>query len=137
MNGSIMVPVDLAHKDALVSAINEAGALAKAKGAKLIAVGVTGSAPTEAAHTPSEFEDKLRQYAQEIEEMTGVPTQSMAIRDNDVAANLGEVLIRAADDMRAEMVVMQSHIPGFIEHVFSSNAGYLASHSDMSVLVVR
>jgi nucleotide-binding universal stress UspA family protein len=28
-------------------------------------------------------------------------------------------------------------VPGFAEHLFSSNAGYLASHADISVFVVR
>ena len=137
MVGSIMIPVDLAHKDALEAAISEAGALAKAKGTKLIVVGATGSTASEIAHNPGEFAQKLEAYAKEIETKTGVQTQALAIRDNDVAANLGELLIRTADDMRAELVVMQSHIPGFIEHVFSSNAGYVANHAHCSVYVVR
>jgi nucleotide-binding universal stress UspA family protein len=32
---------------------------------------------------------------------------------------------------------MGSHVPGFAEHLFSSNAGYLASHTDISVFIVR
>jgi nucleotide-binding universal stress UspA family protein len=32
---------------------------------------------------------------------------------------------------------MTSHVPGVIEHVFSSNAGYVASHAKCSVVVLR
>jgi hypothetical protein len=32
---------------------------------------------------------------------------------------------------------MASHVPGFKDCVFSSNAGHLASHAPMSVYVVR
>ena len=36
-----------------------------------------------------------------------------------------------------DLVVMASHVPGFREYIFHSNAGFLASHTDLSVFVVR
>ena len=39
--------------------------------------------------------------------------------------------------LRIDLIVMASHVPGVAEYVFASNAGYLASHADLSVLVVR
>lgn len=61
MAQSILIPVDLAHKDALSKAVSVAGDLAKlGDGAKLTLIGVTSSAVTEAAHNPVEFEKTLR-----------------------------------------------------------------------------
>lgn len=54
-----------------------------------------------------------------------------------MAADLGNVLIKAAEDLGVELIVMTSHVPGFIEHIFASNAGYVASHAKCSVYVVR
>jgi hypothetical protein len=34
-------------------------------------------------------------------------------------------------------VVMASHVPGMLEHVWSSHAGRLASHASASVFIVR
>lgn len=134
---SIMVPVDLAHKDALRAAVSEAADLAKANSAKLTLVGVTGSGPSEAAHNPKEFEEKLTAFSNEIADRVGISVGSKSLVDVDVAADLGEVLINAASDMGADLIVMASHVPGFMEHFFASNAGYVASHAKCSVYVVR
>jgi len=137
MVNSIMVPVDLAHKDALDAAVSAAGHLAKPDQAKITLVGVTGSATTEAAHNPKEFREKLAAYAKEVSERLGCPVETRSLVDNDVAVDLGDVLIRASEDVGADLIVMASHVPGFIEHIFASNAGYVASHAKCSVYVVR
>lgn len=31
---------------------------------------------------------------------------------------------------------MATHVPGFKEYVFASNAGFLAAHTDVSVFIV-
>ena len=137
MVDSILLPVDLAHKDALETAVSVAGSLAKTENATLTLIGVTGSAATEAAHNPKEFDDKLTTYASDIAERIGHPVASRSLVDNDVAVDLGDVLIKAADDMDADLIVMASHVPGFMEHIFGSNAGYVANHAKCSVYVVR
>ena len=137
MVASIMVPVDLAHKDALQSAVTEAGQIAKSSGARLTLVGVTGSAVTEVAHNPKEYEQKLTEYAEEVAKTTGLPVASQSLVDNDVAVDLGDVLIKASEDTGADLIVMASHVPGAMEHIFASNAGYVASHAKCSVYVVR
>ncbi len=133
----IMVPVGLAHRDALDAAVMEAGNLAKANHAKLIFVGVTGSAPSEAAHNPKEYEQKLLAYAGEVAERIGVSIDARSLVDVDVVADLGKVLVKLANDMEVDLIVMASHVPGFIDHIFSSNAGYVASHAKCSVYVAR
>lgn len=134
---SIMVPVELAHTQALEAAVMTAGNLAKADNASLTLVGVTGSAPNDAAKNPDEFQDKLSAYADDVSSRIGLPVVARALVDNDVSADLGNVLISTAEEMGVDLIVMASHVPGFIEHIFSSNAGYVASHAKCSVYVVR
>jgi nucleotide-binding universal stress UspA family protein len=45
--------------------------------------------------------------------------------------------MKAIDKIGADLVVMASHKPGFLEHIFSSHGGYIAQHATCSVFVVR
>ncbi len=134
---SILVPIELAHTQALETAVLTAGNLAKANDASITLIGVTGSAPNDAARNPNEFEEKLSAYAKQVSLRIGHPVATRTLVDNDVSADLGQVLVSTAEEMGVDLIVMASHVPGFIEHIFSSNAGYVASHAKCSVYVVR
>ncbi len=134
---SIMLPVDLAHEEMLTDAVDAAVAMAKLKKANLTVVGVTSSAPTDVAHNPKEFEAKLKAFAEKIEKESHIVVRTQSLVDVDVSADLGSVLIKAAEDIGTDLIVMASHVPGFMEHIFASNAGYVASHAKCSVYVVR
>lgn len=133
----IMIPVDLKHTAQLDKALHVAASLARNEGAELHAVGVTLSGPTEIARTPGEFAEKLEDYAHSQADALGVPIQPHARISHDMTVDLDDVLMRTADDIDADLVVMASHVPGLAEYVFASNAGHLASHASISVLVVR
>lgn len=137
MYTNIMVPVDLAHTDQLDKALSVAADMAKSYGAKAHMVGVTMSAPSSVAHTPEEFAQKLSAFAEEKSGALGVSFTPHAEISHDLTIDLEEVLQRAADSVGADLIVMASHVPGMAEYVWSSNAGYLASHSSLSVFVVR
>ena len=55
----------------------------------------------------------------------------------DPVADLDRALNRLFHELEVDLVVMASHIPGIRDYVFHSNAGFLASHTDLSVFVVR
>ncbi len=137
MVNSIMVPIELAHTSALDSAVVTAGELAKSNNASLTLIGVTGTAPNDAAKNPHDYQTKFSAYVSEVSSRLGIPVEARALVDNDVAADLGNVLINAAEEMDVDLIVMASHVPGFIEHIFTSNAGYVASHAKCSVYVIR
>ncbi|WP_259781516.1 universal stress protein [Aestuariispira ectoiniformans] len=137
MYKSIMVPVDLEHQDKLGKALTTAGLFAKEFKADLTLVGVTPTVPTAVAHTPEEFAQKLKDFGERQAGVLGVPVQTKAVTSADPARDLDDALDKAAHELGADLVVMGTHMPGIYEHVFSSNAGYLASHSDISVFVVR
>jgi nucleotide-binding universal stress UspA family protein len=137
MYKKIMVPVDLSHREKLDKAIATAADLSKFYKAVVQMVGVTGSAPSAAARTPEEFAAKLAKFAAVESERYGVEFGAHAITTTDPATDLDDRLGREAQDIGADLIVMGSHVPDMAEHLFSSRAGYLASHADISVFIVR
>jgi nucleotide-binding universal stress UspA family protein len=137
MYKKIMVPVDLRHTEKLEKAIATAAGLSKHYKVPAQFVGVTASAPSAVAHNPEEFSRKLEEFAAAEGRKLGVEFGAHAITSPDPPRDLDDTLGREAHDIGADLIVMGSHVPGFAEHLFSSNAGYLASHTDISVFVVR
>jgi len=137
MYKQIMVPVDLSHQDHLGKALATAAGLGKEFSAPICYVGVTTNTPSEIAHTPKEFAQKLEAFAGSQAADHGVTTSSKAYTSHDPSIDLDKTLAKAVHETGADLVVMASHIPGALEHVWSSHAGHLASHADVSVFVVR
>lgn len=137
MYNTIMIPVDLEHADRLEKAITTAADLARHYNARLYAVGVTGTAPGAVAHNPKEYAEKLKQFAAEQTSAHGIEFIAKAMTSPDPAVDLDNTLERAASELSTDLVIMASHVPGFADYIFASRAGYLASHSNLSVFVVR
>lgn len=137
MYKTIMTPVDLEHEDQLERALAIATDLAKHYGATLYAVGVTVAAPGRIAHNPTEYAAKLDAFAKAQTALRGVDVKALAKVSHDPAVDLDDTLEKAAAEIGADLIVMASHVPGFADYIFASRAGYLASHSTLSVFVVR
>jgi nucleotide-binding universal stress UspA family protein len=137
MYRQMMVPVDLEHVGALEKALTTAADLARHYGTPVCYVGVTATTPGPVAHTPEEFEKKLQGFAKEQADRHGLETGSRVYVSHDPARDLDGTLIKAIEEIGADVVVMASHQPGFPEHIFASNAGYVASHAEVSVFVIR
>lgn len=137
MYEKIMVPVDLAHIERLEKAIGVSTDLAKHYGIPVCFVGVTAETPTEVAHTPDEYADKLKQFGEAQASAHGLDVDTAAYPSHDPAVELDKTLIEAARDAGADLIVMASHVPGLPEHIFASHAGAVASHAGISVFVVR
>ena len=137
MYKTIVVPVDLAHRERLDKALATAADLAKLHGAVIHCVGVTAAAPSAVARDPAGFLAALQDFAAEQSQRHGVEMRADAVTSHDPARDLDAALSAAIHEVGADLVVMASHVPGFMDHLFTSNAGYLATHSDVSVFVVR
>lgn len=137
MYKKIMVPVDLAHVERLEKAITTATDLAKHYGIPVCFVGVTAETPTEVAHTPKEFAEKLAAFGAGQSKKHGLTVDTTAYPSHDPAVDLDHRLIAAARENGADLIVMASHLPGLQDHIFASNAGAVASHAKVSVFVVR
>lgn len=134
----IMVPVDLVHIDHLSKALTTAADFARLYGIPVCYVGVSSALPGEIAHNPDEFAYQLEQFAQQQAEQYSLPeVTSWAVISHDPAVDLDAKLMQTATELDVDLIVMASHVPGLIEYVFSSNAGYVASHASVSVFVVR
>jgi nucleotide-binding universal stress UspA family protein len=137
MYEKIMVPVDLAHVERLKKAITTATDLAKHYAIPICFVGVTAEMPTEVAHTPKEFAEKLEAFGVRQSTEHDLDIETAAYPSHDPAVDLDRTLIAAARDNGADLIVMASHVPGLPEHIFASNAGAVAAHAGVSVFVVR
>ncbi len=137
MFSNIMVPVDLVHKDTLSKALAVAGDMAKHYGAKITVVSVGGELPSELGHTPGEFAATVEAFAKELRDTHRVEVEARPIVSHDPAVETTAALMQAIDETGTDLVIMASHVPGILEHVFSSHGGYIAQHARASVLVVR
>ncbi len=137
MYQKMLVPIDLAHLDKLEKAIQTAIDLAAHYKAEICFLAVGANTPSSVAHNPKEFELKLSDFVQDIAGKSGLKTSAIAEIAHDPAVELGKILVQKADEMGADVIVMASHVPGVADHIFSSHGGYVASHSDLSVFLVR
>jgi len=133
----IMVPVDLGHIDRLEKALRTAADLAKHYGIPVCYVGVTTETPSPIAHTPAEFATKLEAFGQDQAAKHGHSASTKACASHDLSIDLDDTLLKAVHETGSDLVVMASHIPGLVDHVWPSNGGKIAAHSDASVFVVR
>lgn len=137
MYTKIAVPVDLAHKVQLEKALATAADLAKLYRLPVCFIGVTTAIPGAVAHNPAEYKTKLESFAKEEAAERAIQATSIARVSHDPSVDLDQTLLSAIAECKADLVVMASHVPGVSEHIFASNAGYLAAHAPVSVLVVR
>lgn len=133
----ILVPVDLAHLDNLSRALSAAAALAKSQSADVVYAGVYGNAPQPDLPKPDDYANALEGFAKLQASSRGITASALPIFSHDPDAELTSALLSAADETGADVIVMASHVPGWAEHLFHSNAGYIACHAKISVFVVR
>lgn len=138
---NIVVPVDLKHLEVLNKAIIVAADMARNYDATVtmvaVAVAVAAAAPSEVAHNPAELNDVLEAFAASKSDELGIQFKSWAAITPDPAVDLEKVLNKVTHELKADLVVMASHVPTFRDHFMSSHTGYLATHTDVSVFIVR
>ncbi|MEO1016843.1 MAG: universal stress protein [Pseudomonadota bacterium] len=137
MYQKIMVPIDLAHIDRLGKALKTASDFARQHDIGVCYVGVSMETPSSVAHNPKEYGEKLAAFAKAQRDEFGIETTAKPLFSHDLATDLDRVLIKAIDEIGADLVIMASHMPGLAEHFITSNAGYIATHAKVSVFVVR
>ncbi|WP_414897527.1 universal stress protein [Rhodovulum sp. YEN HP10] len=133
----ILVPVDLAHAEALKRSCDVAGDLARHYGIGVTYVAVTAPQPGRLARSPGEYREKLDAFARAEAETHGHRATARVIVCPDPAAELDTALMRALEEEGADLVVMASHLPGAVERIWPSHGGRLAGHARVSVLLVR
>jgi nucleotide-binding universal stress UspA family protein len=137
MFSKIMVPIDLRHTDQMEKALDVAAEMARHHGASVTYVGVTTSQPSSVAHTPAEYTRKLKAFAEQSGAAHGFAADARVYVSHDPAVDLDDTLLKAIGEVGADLVVMQSHVPGLQEYLWPSNGGAVATHAPVSVVIVR
>jgi nucleotide-binding universal stress UspA family protein len=137
MYRTILVPVDLAHVDRLDKALAVAADLANHYDARIFYVGVTATAPDEVAHNVGEFRERLEALARKQAETHGVRAEAKAMTTPDPGVEVDKTLMRAVEELSADLVVMASHHPGFWQNIISHHGATLAARADVSLFIVR
>ncbi|MGR3364501.1 MAG: universal stress protein [Maritimibacter harenae] len=133
----IMAPVDLAHLDGLEHALKVTADIAKLYDCDVTYVGVAANTPGKLGHNPDEFRSKVAEFAAQQGELHGLKTKGHAMTSHDPTTELDDALMKGVDETGADLVVMQSHVPGLMDYIWPSNGGKVAGHAKCSVLVVR
>lgn len=134
---TIMVPVDLAHKETLARSLSVAADLARHYDARVCYVGITAETPGKVAHSPQEYARVLDAFTAAEVERHGHDATSVAYAAHDPAVELNHVLMEAISDTGADLVVMTSHVPKLSDHLWSSHGAAIARHAGISVMLVR
>ncbi|MEM8852842.1 MAG: universal stress protein [Pseudomonadota bacterium] len=138
MYNRIMVPVDLGHTPGLEKALATAANLAKTFNCPVCYVGVTTETPSSEAHNPAEFASKLDSFAKDQAAKYGHEAMAKSYVGHDVSIELNQLILKAAVELGADLIIMASHVPTFLEHIWpASHGGNIASHASASVFVVR
>lgn len=133
----IMVPFDLSAKDKWAKAVKIAADIARQQGSRMTLVSVGGGINGKVSHSIGEYRRLLAVEASEIERTEGIDVDSRAYNVADPSVEVDRKLVEAIDDIGADLVVMASHQPGWVEYLINSHAGRLAAHAPVSVFVVR
>nr|WP_206211928.1 universal stress protein [Wenzhouxiangella sp. XN24] len=132
-----MVPVDLAHIDALEKSVQVAADMARHFKAEVCYVSVTANTPGPVGRTPAEYEKKLTAFAAAQSQQHGQPTDSKVIVSHDPTADLDRLLVNAIEEVGADLVVMGTHLPQKVDAIMPSHGDKLAKHTKASVFLVR
>ncbi len=137
MFSHILVPVDLLHLRALDRALDVAAEEARRHKAHVTYASVSISAPSRVASGPEDFTSKLERFAAEQSRRHAIDASAQPLFSPDPSTDVDDTLLKAIDDLGADLVIMASHRPGLAEYFWPSNGGKIASHSKASVFLVR
>ncbi len=133
---SILVPIDIAHPDAAAGMFEKAKALL-APGGVMTAVYAVPEIP---AYVTFEMPDGFLPITIRKAEKTLRDAVLEAGVDADVQILTGQApraILAAADNVKADMIIVASHRPGLADYLLGSTAARVVRHAQCSVLVIR
>jgi nucleotide-binding universal stress UspA family protein len=141
MYKDILLAVDLAHPDTQMRAVSTAAEYAKAFGSRLHVVTVV---PDFGMSIVGSFfpEGYERQALERAREDLHAFTRDRLPEDLTVQHIVGhgtiyQEILRLAEEVKADLIVMASHRPGLEDYLLGPNAARVVRHAATSVLVVR
>ncbi len=136
MHKSILVPIDIAHlaegKTTVDIALSNA-----TEGSKIVLLNVIEDIPKwAAAQLTSGTLEKSEQHARDELEVVAKAYDAMI----DVEVRMGhtyQIILDVAAELEADLIVIASHRPGFMDYYLGSTAAKVVRHAKCSVHVVR
>jgi nucleotide-binding universal stress UspA family protein len=141
MYRNVLVPIDLSDEHSWRKALPTAIALCQTFQARLHAIAVLPDfgLPIVGQFFPDGYEDKVRQQAaRQLKALVaeqvpdGVPTRRI-IAEGKIYLEI----LKAAQTIKADLIVMGSHHPELKDYLLGPNAAKVVRHADCSVMVVR
>jgi nucleotide-binding universal stress UspA family protein len=141
MYRNVLVPIDLSDKHSWRKALPTAVALCQTFQARLhvIAVMPDFGLPIVGQFFPEGYEDKVRQQAaRQLKALIAeqVPDEVPA-RRIIAEGKVYQEILKAAQTIPADLIVMGSHHPELKDYLLGANAAKVVRHADCSVMVVR
>lgn len=141
MFASILLPVDLADPDHQRKAVDTSVALARLSGASLHVITVVPDfgLSVVAGFFPEDYEKQALAVAErELRDFVArhVPAD-VAVRHIVGHGTIYREILRWADEIGCDLIVMASHRPQLQDYLLGPNAAKVVRHAKQSVLVVR
>lgn len=136
MYKTILIPIDLAHKEKAMNMVKIAKCLGGGEG-KMVFVNVVEEIPAYvAAQLPEGTMDATKKQAlkelQELAEELGV-SPKIAVR----IGHAPSAILTEAEEEGAEVIVIASHRPGLQDYLLGSTAARVVRHATIPVFVER
>jgi nucleotide-binding universal stress UspA family protein len=138
---SILLPIDLNHESSWEKALPQAVSLAQTHGAKIHVLTVIPDFGMSmvGAFFPRDYSARAtRETKSQMEKWIkdnipdGVEAQFMVLH-----GPIYKEILAAADQVKADMIVMASHRPEMQDYLLGPNAARVVRHATQSVMVVR
>ena len=137
----ILVPIDPNDEAIWRAALEGAGRMCMAFGAKLSLVAVVPdvSTPLLAQYFPADHEDKLRQRALQTMKEKALPLLPATIKPSLVVIDgtIWRQILETGRKLGCDLIMLGSHQPEFADFLLGSNAEKIVSHAHCSVMVIR
>jgi nucleotide-binding universal stress UspA family protein len=136
----VLLPIDLSDTDTQTAALREALALVGSDGV-LHVVSVLpdfGMAPVGSFFRKDYEKEALASFGEALSEWVGthVP-DTVEVHPHVLHGTIYDEILRAADKLKVDVIVMGSHRPAFKDYLLGPNAARVVRHAGCSVYVVR
>lgn len=141
MYHTILLPVDLSDSHSWSKALPTSVALRNTFRAELHVLTVVPAfgLPMVSQYFPADYEAKAHAHvAAELETFIAAHVPADVTVERIVATGkIYQQILRAAEEIEADLIVMGSHHPELSDYLLGPNAARVVRHADCSVMVVR
>ncbi len=136
----ILVPVDLADETSTQRALAVAEDLAEKNAAELHVLTVVPaySMSIVGSYFPEDHERETLQRAKDaLADFTAKRSTNVAIRGHVAKGTIYDEIMKVANQLEVDLIVMASHRPELKDYLLGPNAARVVRHAKQSVFVVR